>query len=635
MANGDLRLLGTLYMGGVPQLSPTIPYNYEGYNGGNIPKYVAGQSLEIRDSHANGAYRIRWREVTVNGKKILVAERNILYVGWSQLNDFGFITGKNVTIDGKTYKVRVLTGGTSSRGDFKQGAYPTDNEWDLIIGNEGGFPGLPTPVSSDFSGDTDNYPTGSAHNAFWNWYRAFSWGQEKITTPDYPTVDYRPMRGYYSPKTFMYQLSNSGGGTINWWRPVLEEVNMPPNFTQIPDQTTKKNGVVTLNLANYFSDADGDALSYVTSSSNPTIATATVSGNTLTMTGISVGDVVVQVDAKDGKTTTSQSFKLTVANTAPSVSLSSPSNNVTLYENDLLVISGSASDVDTNQSVTVYAQINNEQRIALAVGLSNAPVSFTRKLIFKAGKLYDGEKPITGSLADGVAHKLKVWAEDSEKAPSVIIEKSLYVVPNRAPLLTVDAIVPSGVVDVDKFKISGTSSDQDTNSSVKVTRRINAGNAVEIYSGPDGAWEFDVSLAQLQVGENVIVVEVVDNFGAKTSKTIKLNKNEVKTPILQSVARYKIEPPKGNAKGVLLFIERDKELDLKVELSMTLAGEQEKYETLTPEDTAPMSYDDNIVEDTFYYEATEPKDNIILKLTMARTDLSLNHKIHLISGAVE
>lgn len=207
--------------------------------------------------------------------------------------------------------------------------------------------------------------------------------------------------------------------------------------------------------------------------------------------------------------------------------------------------------------------------------------------------------------------------------------------PNRAPLLSVDAVVPSGVVDADKFKISGKAWDQDANSNLTVKRRINNGNAVEIYSGSGGEWEFEIALAQLQIGDNVIVVEVLDNYGAKTSKTIKLNKNEVKTPILQSVARYKIEPPKGTAKGVLLFIERDRELDLKVELSMTLAGEQEQYETLTPADTASMSYNDNIVEDTFYYETTEPKENIVLKLSTTRPDATGNHKIHLISGAVE
>jgi len=112
-----------------------------------------------------------------------------------------------------------------------------------------------------------------------------------------------------------------------------------------------------------------------------------------------------------------------------------------------------------------------------------------------------------------------------------------------------------------------------------VTSRINTGEPVEIYNGSGGAWEFEVSLDQLVVGENKIFLdlEVVDNYGAKTNKTIKLNKKEVKTPILQSVARYKIESPSGSTKGVLLFIQRDKELYIKVEMSMTAKGEPEQY----------------------------------------------------------
>lgn len=322
-------------------------------------------------------------------------------------------------------------------------------------------------------------------------------------------------------------------------------------------------------------------------------------------------------------------------NSAPTVTLTSPTDNQTLYENDKLNISGDAYDPDKDQTVTAYYQINNEPRKVLATNVSQTKISLTKQLTFKAGKLYDGDTAITGNLTDGVAHKLKVWAVDSENASSPVVERTFYVVPNRAPLISVDDVVPSGVVDNDKFKISGTATDPDDNSTIKVTRRINSGNSVEIYSGPGGAWEFDIALAQLQVGENVILVEVIDNYGAKTSKTIKLNKNDVKTPILQSVARYKIEPPKGTAKGVLLFIERDKELDLKVDLSMTLSGEQEQYETLTPEDTAPMSYDDNILEDTFYYETQEMKDNIVLKLSTTRPDATVNHKIHLISGAAE
>lgn len=320
-------------------------------------------------------------------------------------------------------------------------------------------------------------------------------------------------------------------------------------------------------------------------------------------------------------------------NVASTVSLTGPSDNATLYETDTLNIKGTAHDADADQSVTVFYQINSEQRKVLATNISQTQIALSKQLTFKGGKLYDGDTALTVTLADGVAHTLKVWAEDSEKASSAIVERTFYVVPNRAPLLSVDAVVPSGVVDADKFKISGTASDQDANSMVKVTRRINTGNAVEIYSGAGGAWEFELALSQLVVGQNTIVIEVVDNYGAKASKTVTLNKKEVKTPILQSVARYTIEPPKGSAKGVLLFIQRDEELDVKVELSMTLSGEQEQYETLTPVNTAPVQQ--GVVEDTFEHEVLEAKQNIILKITPSRTDLSFNHKIHLISGAVD
>lgn len=321
------------------------------------------------------------------------------------------------------------------------------------------------------------------------------------------------------------------------------------------------------------------------------------------------------------------------SNHSPTIALLTPTDNQTLYENDTINISGDAYDADKDQSVTIYYQINSEARKVLATNLSQTQISLSKQLTFKGGKMYDGETALTGTLTDGVAHTLKVWAEDSEKSSSAIAERTFYVVPNRAPLLTVDAIVPSGVVDADKFKISGTASDQDANSTVKVTRRINAGNAVEIYSGAGGAWEFDLVLSHLVVGQNTIVIEVIDNYGAKTSKTVTLNKKEVKTPILQSVARYKIEPPKGTAKGVLLFIQRDEELDIKVELSMHLNGEQEQYETLLPANTAPVQQ--GVVEDTFEYEGLEAKQNIILKITPSRTDLSFDHKIHLISGAVD
>ncbi|MER2121874.1 MAG: Ig-like domain-containing protein [Solibacillus sp.] len=426
--------------------------------------------------------------------------------------------------------------------------------------------------------------------------------------------------------------ANDGNGGVTSTTFTVTVANTVPAVTTIPNQTTKKNSTVFVNLANYFSDADNDALTFTASSANTNVATISVSGNTLTITGVSIGTALISVTASDSKAIASQSFTLTVTNSVPTVAVTAPSANVTLYENDLLNLAGQAADVDANQSVTVYAQINNEQRIVLGVGLSNAPVTFNKSLKFKGGQLYDGETPVTGNLTDGVAHTLKVWAQDGDGAQSVINERAFYVVPNRPPNLTVDTVVPNGIIDTDKFLVSGTGGDPDGNPLV-ASYRINGGSSITLEVN-EGRWKFEIALSQLAVGENTIVIELMDNYNFKVSKTIKLNKNEVKTPILHSVARYKIEPPRGTAKGVLLYLQRDEDLtELKVELSMTLAGEQEQYVELTTDNTAPVS--EGIVEDEFYFEADEPKSHIILKLSTSRSNISVDQKIHLISGVLE
>ncbi|WP_052344231.1 Ig-like domain-containing protein [Bacillus ndiopicus] len=407
--------------------------------------------------------------------------------------------------------------------------------------------------------------------------------------------------------------------------------NTAPSYTQIPGQTTKKSVSITLNLNNYFSDVDNDALSYSATSSNAGIATVGVASNILTITGQAIGNATITVTASDGKSTATQSFAVAITNAAPTVTVSQPSANVTLYENDLLQLAGSASDVDANQSITIYAQVNNEQRIVLNVGLSNAPVSFNKQLKFVGGKLYDDDTVITGNLIDSIPHTLKIWAQDGDGALSTITERAFYVVPNRPPILTIDTVQPSGIIDTDKFVISGTANDPDNNS-VTASYRLNGGNSVALEI-TEGRWAFEIALGQLDVGQNTIVIELVDSYNFKVSKTIKLNKTEVKTPILHSVARYKIEPPRGSAKGVLLWIQRDEELNLIAELSMTLQGEQEQYVKLTADHTAPVST--GVVEDEFYFEANEPKNNIILKLSTTRPNIDVNHKIHLISGVLE
>lgn len=319
-----------------------------------------------------------------------------------------------------------------------------------------------------------------------------------------------------------------------------------------------------------------------------------------------------------------------IANATPNVNLSAPTDAQTLYENTAYTISGNATDADNGNIVNVRYSINDGTARALATGISDGTtaIPFSKTLTFKNGKLFDGSTAVTDSLAEGTAHMLRVWATDDQGATSTIISRSFYAVPNRAPSLTVDTPQPSGTINSDKFAITGTCSDIDGNE-VTVAYRINGANPVQIYKGQGGAWSFDVSLSALQVGANSIVIEVTDSYNFKATKTVKLNKNEIKTPVNTATARYKLTPPKGSATGVLVWVRRTETLQLDAKISMTLKGEQEQYFAPTDEVTTEQVAQ-GIVEDEFIFATTEAKTDIVLKLEMTKTHD--NDAITLVTG---
>lgn len=318
-------------------------------------------------------------------------------------------------------------------------------------------------------------------------------------------------------------------------------------------------------------------------------------------------------------------------NVVPTVSLTGPGDNTTLYENDSYNIAGTAYDDDKDQSVTVYYQINNEPRKVLATNLSQTQISLSKQLTFKAGKLFDGDTALTGTLAEGVAHTLKVWAVDSENSESTTVERTFYVVPNRAPILTVNPPTPSGIINSDSFEINGSYEDQDQNETT-VSYRINGANPVQITKGTSGVFDFNVSLGSLQIGDNAVTVEAIDSYGAKTTHSVKLRKNEVAIPVNKSTARYKITPPTGTASEILVWIQHDVESTLKASVSMTLAGEQESFTPMTLTNTASLP--NGQVEDEFYLAVDEAKDSIVLQLELEKSNSNASNAITLIMGVL-
>ncbi|MEK4712227.1 sialidase family protein [Sporosarcina sp. FSL K6-5500] len=315
-------------------------------------------------------------------------------------------------------------------------------------------------------------------------------------------------------------------------------------------------------------------------------------------------------------------------NQSPTLTLNTI-NNQTLYENDTFKIDGSAVDSNVGDIVNVYYRINGGTAQAIATGISTgAAISFNEQLTFKGGKLYKGVTAITSALAEGPAHRLEVWSEDNKGGKSAVAERTFYVVPNRPPTLTVNPFTQqSDLINNDKITLSGMSSDPDGND-VKVAYKLNSNAAVQIHSGPAGAWSFDLPLSALKDGENTIVIEVTDTYNFKSSKTIKLNKHANLTPLSKSVQRYKITPPSGSAQGVLLWVQRNKDQVVSAEISMTTGSEQEQYVPMTLSNTAP-SRDGAQIEDQFTFLAAADKENINVKFNISGTG-----PVTLISGVL-
>ncbi|MEO1254173.1 MAG: YHYH protein [Bacteroidota bacterium] len=82
----------------------------------------------------------------------------------------------------------------------------------------------------------------------------------------------------------------------------VDEMNVSPEVSNpIQDQNLSQGfQSSTINLADVFTDADGDDLNFSAVSSPSNVVTVAVSGNTLTITEVGVGSAIVTVTASDG-----------------------------------------------------------------------------------------------------------------------------------------------------------------------------------------------------------------------------------------------------------------------------------------------------------------------------------------------
>lgn len=209
--------------------------------------------------------------------------------------------------------------------------------------------------------------------------------------------------------------------------------NRPPATTgTIPAQTVHVGDMVTVDLSGYFSDPDGDALTYSAQTSNGGVATVSLSGAIAVVSGVTQGDATIAATATDPDgLSAQQSFSVNVPNRAPQVV-----GNIS----DLELLAGDTAEID----VSDYFTDPDGDALTYTVTTSDAGVATTT---------VDGETVTVVAVSDGSA-SLTVSANDPG---GLSADQGFFanVEPDGDPriqFVTVSAAVPEGgrlVVEVE------------------------------------------------------------------------------------------------------------------------------------------------------------------------------------------
>lgn len=149
-------------------------------------QYVPSQTIEVGEM--TPSKEIGW--VAVNG--LLIADQCLLTnVSWDDLDVQGLVFGKEVTVQGLRFKIRLLKVGSKE---------DVPNEWDAAL---------------DAVGEDDT---------LWHWDHKFFWGQEPVSG----SVSYRAIRGYTSARFWRNNYA-SGSYPYLGFRPALEPLPTDPS----------------------------------------------------------------------------------------------------------------------------------------------------------------------------------------------------------------------------------------------------------------------------------------------------------------------------------------------------------------------------------------------------------------------
>lgn len=174
-------------------------------------------------------------------------------------------------------------------------------------------------------------------------------------------------------------------------------------------------------------------------------------------------------------------------NVPPTVSVTSPADNLTLVEGNTYPIAGTATDADSGNVVTVKYKFDNGTAYNLTASVSDGttPINFSKTLTYLNNRLYDGQNPVTPILDENVTHTLTVWAEDDQGGKSPDTTRNFTVLYNQPPeisgsdqdlgTITAPPSIQYSVTDVEGYSFT-------------ITEAVD-GNTIRTFPGVDGQQE--------------------------------------------------------------------------------------------------------------------------------------------------
>ena len=157
----------------------------------------------------------------------------------------------------------------------------------------------------------------------------------------------------------------------------------------------------TVDVSSYFSDADGDTLSYSASSSATSKATAAVTGSNVTISGVATGSATVTVTASDGRLSATQTIAVTVVtNQTPTAEGTIPAQTVAIGTTPKTVDVGGYFNDPDGDTLTYTATSS---------AISKATVTISGSTVTLTG-VASGSATITVTASDGTAATTQTFA---------------------------------------------------------------------------------------------------------------------------------------------------------------------------------------------------------------------------------